>query len=103
MIHLTPVQTLGESRSCYSLADQLELNPDFSPPGERLSWGDVGRLLEGLRRDWGVACITDVVYNHTGKTGRVCVCVCEVLFSYPCGYFWEVTVQAIITLFWLLF
>ncbi|XP_046883319.1 glycogen debranching enzyme isoform X2 [Hypomesus transpacificus] len=67
MIHLTPVQTLGESRSCYSLADQLELNPDFSPPGERLSWGDVGRLLEGLRRDWGVACITDVVYNHTAS------------------------------------
>ncbi|KAJ8409510.1 hypothetical protein AAFF_G00229110 [Aldrovandia affinis] len=65
MIHLTPLQVLGLSRSCYSLADQLELNPDFSPPGKSYTWTDVGALVEKLKKEWNVLCITDVVYNHT--------------------------------------
>ncbi|XP_038574852.1 glycogen debranching enzyme isoform X2 [Micropterus salmoides] len=65
MIHLTPLQTLGESRSCYSLADQLALNPDFSPEGQSYSWEDVGTLVEKLKNEWNMLCITDVVYNHT--------------------------------------
>jgi len=65
MVHLTPLQTLGESRSCYSLADQLSFNPEFSPEGRNYSWEDVGALVEKLRKDWGLLCITDVVYNHT--------------------------------------
>uniref|UniRef100_A0A8C5B3J3 Glycogen debranching enzyme n=1 Tax=Gadus morhua TaxID=8049 RepID=A0A8C5B3J3_GADMO len=70
MIHLTPLQPLGLSRSCYSLSDQLELNPDFSPPGRNYTWSDVGGLVERLRREWGVACITDVVYNHTASSSK---------------------------------
>uniref|UniRef100_A0A8C2KCD4 Amylo-alpha-1, 6-glucosidase, 4-alpha-glucanotransferase n=1 Tax=Cyprinus carpio TaxID=7962 RepID=A0A8C2KCD4_CYPCA len=54
MIHFTPLQKLGASQSCYSIADQLELNPDFSPPGKNYTW-----------MDWNMLCITDVVYNHT--------------------------------------
>ncbi|XP_054870288.1 glycogen debranching enzyme isoform X4 [Amphiprion ocellaris] len=65
MIHFTPLQTLGESRSCYSLADQLSFNPDFSPEGQSYSWEDVGTLVEKLRTEWNMLCITDVVYNHT--------------------------------------
>uniref|UniRef100_A0A8B9GZE4 Glycogen debranching enzyme n=1 Tax=Astyanax mexicanus TaxID=7994 RepID=A0A8B9GZE4_ASTMX len=65
MIHFTPLQTLGESRSCYSLADQLELNPDFSPPGQNYTWTDVGDLVEKMKKEWDMLCITDVVYNHT--------------------------------------
>uniref|UniRef100_W5KD30 Glycogen debranching enzyme n=1 Tax=Astyanax mexicanus TaxID=7994 RepID=W5KD30_ASTMX len=65
MIHFTPLQTLGESRSCYSLADQLELNPDFSPPGQNYTWTDVGNLVEKMKKEWDMLCITDVVYNHT--------------------------------------
>uniref|UniRef100_A0A674P8Z8 Glycogen debranching enzyme n=1 Tax=Takifugu rubripes TaxID=31033 RepID=A0A674P8Z8_TAKRU len=65
MIHFTPLQTLGESRSCYSLADQLTFNPEFSPQGQRYTWADVGALVEKLKTDWGMLCITDVVYNHT--------------------------------------
>ncbi|KAI1882937.1 hypothetical protein AGOR_G00240030 [Albula goreensis] len=65
MVHLTPLQVLGLSRSCYSLADQLELNPDFSPPGERYTWTDVGILVEHIKKEWNMLCITDVVYNHT--------------------------------------
>lgn len=66
MIHLTPLQMLGESRSCYSIADQLELNPDFSPPGKNYTWEDVGNLTEKIIKEWNMVCITDVVYNHTG-------------------------------------
>ncbi|XP_060899776.1 glycogen debranching enzyme isoform X1 [Labrus mixtus] len=65
MIHFTPLQTLGESRSCYSLADQLTFNPEFSSPGQNYSWADVGALVEKLKKDWNILCITDVVYNHT--------------------------------------
>lgn len=66
MIHLTPLQELGESRSCYSIADQLKLNPDFSPPEKNYTWMDVGNLTETIRKEWNMVCITDVVYNHTG-------------------------------------
>ncbi|KAK5606319.1 hypothetical protein CRENBAI_023544 [Crenichthys baileyi] len=65
MIHFTPVQTLGESRSCYSLADQLTFNPEFSPNDKSYTWEDVGGLVEKLRTEWNMVSITDVVYNHT--------------------------------------
>ncbi|CAN9502909.1 unnamed protein product [Ophioblennius macclurei] len=65
MIHLTPLQTLGESRSCYSLADQLTFSPEYSPEGQSYTWEDVGALVAKLKTEWNMACITDVVYNHT--------------------------------------
>ncbi|XP_068196726.1 glycogen debranching enzyme isoform X1 [Antennarius striatus] len=65
MIHFTPLQTLGESRSCYSLADQLAFNPEFSPEGRSYSWTELGALVEKLKTEWNILCITDVVYNHT--------------------------------------
>lgn len=70
MIHFTPLQALGLSRSCYSLADQLELNPDFSRPNRRYTWDDVGQLVEKLKREWNILCITDVVYNHTAANSK---------------------------------
>ncbi|XP_069029313.1 glycogen debranching enzyme isoform X1 [Embiotoca jacksoni] len=65
MVHFTPLQTLGESRSCYSLADQLTFSPEFSPEGHSYDWEDVGALVEKLKAEWNMLCITDVVYNHT--------------------------------------
>ncbi|XP_061654774.1 glycogen debranching enzyme isoform X1 [Phyllopteryx taeniolatus] len=65
MIHFTPLQTLGESRSCYSLEDQLTFSPEFSPDGQNYNWTDVGALVEKLKAEWNILCITDVVYNHT--------------------------------------
>ncbi|XP_051552871.1 glycogen debranching enzyme-like isoform X1 [Myxocyprinus asiaticus] len=70
MIHFTPLQTLGESRSCYSLADQLELNTDFSPPGQIYTWTDIGNLVEKMKNEWNMLCITDVVYNHTAANSK---------------------------------
>ncbi|KAM9839423.1 glycogen debranching enzyme-like [Aulostomus maculatus] len=80
MIHLTPLQRLGVSGSGFSLADQLELNPSFSPEGQQYTWDHVAGLVEGLRRDWGMVCITDVVYNHTAVDS-------EWIHQHPeCGY-----------------
>uniref|UniRef100_A0A8D2KBD5 Glycogen debranching enzyme n=1 Tax=Urocitellus parryii TaxID=9999 RepID=A0A8D2KBD5_UROPR len=70
MIHFTPLQTLGLSRSCYSLADQLELNPDFSRPNKKYTWHDVGQVVEKLKKEWNILCITDVVYNHTAANSK---------------------------------
>ncbi|XP_028666965.1 glycogen debranching enzyme isoform X1 [Erpetoichthys calabaricus] len=80
MIHFTPLQTLGLSRSCYSLADQLELNPDFSRPGKKYSWIEVGKLVDKLKKEWNMLCLTDVVYNHTAANSKW-------LTQHPeCGY-----------------
>lgn len=77
MIHFTPLQTLGESRSCYSLADQLTFNPDFSPEGQSYDWADLGALVEKLEKEWNMLCITDVVYNHTGEGLFASFFMCE--------------------------
>ncbi|OXB66174.1 hypothetical protein ASZ78_012973 [Callipepla squamata] len=69
MIHFTPLQKLGMSRSCYSLADQLEVNPEFSSHNKKCTWSDIGALVEKMKNEWNMLCITDVVYNHTGKIG----------------------------------
>ncbi|XP_029313638.1 glycogen debranching enzyme-like [Cottoperca gobio] len=80
MIHFTPLQKLGVSGFCYSMADQLMLNPDFSPEGKHYTWGDIGNLVETLRKDWNMLCITDVVYNHTAVSS-------EWIHLHPeCGY-----------------
>ncbi|XP_028588602.2 glycogen debranching enzyme isoform X2 [Podarcis muralis] len=70
MVHLTPVQKLGLSRSCYSLADQLEINPDFSTPNKKCSWSELGQLVEKMKNEWNMLCITDVVYNHTASNSE---------------------------------
>ncbi len=88
MIHFTPLQTLGESRSCYSLADQLELNPDFSPPGQTYTWTDVGNLVEKMKNEWNMLCITDVVYNHTG--------VCFQVFRHLIHFFYSTFVHYVV-------
>ncbi|KAG7524665.1 glycogen debranching enzyme-like isoform X2 [Solea senegalensis] len=79
MIHFSPLQTvLSVSGGGYSIVDQLELNPDFSPDGK--TWTHVGDLVETLRRDWNMICITDVIYNNTAVDS-------EWIHLHPeCGY-----------------
>uniref|UniRef100_A0A8B9S668 Glycogen debranching enzyme n=1 Tax=Apteryx owenii TaxID=8824 RepID=A0A8B9S668_APTOW len=80
MIHFTPLQKLGLSRSCYSLADQLEVNTEFSSHNKKCTWSDIGALVEKMKNEWNMLCITDVVYNHTAANS-------EWLRMHPeCGY-----------------
>uniref|UniRef100_A0A0K0E803 Glycogen debranching enzyme n=1 Tax=Strongyloides stercoralis TaxID=6248 RepID=A0A0K0E803_STRER len=65
MIHLTPIQTLGESDSCYSIADHLTLDGRYKG-----SLNDVEKLLQKLRDKWGMLVIQDVVWNHAAKNAK---------------------------------
>lgn len=64
MLHLTPIQELGGSRSGYSLADQLKVNPQF---GANASFKDVEQMMRKCREEWGISSICDIVLNHTAN------------------------------------
>lgn len=61
MIHFTPIQELGASNSCYSLRNQLALNPLFGD----ISFDDVQNFVKRWQTEFGVLSICDVVWNHT--------------------------------------
>ncbi|XP_070066606.1 glycogen debranching enzyme isoform X2 [Drosophila virilis] len=68
VIHFTPIQELGGSRSGYSLRDQLSVNPNFAAKkGERVTFDDVEKVIKKCRQEWGVASICDIVLNHTAN------------------------------------
>lgn len=51
VIHFSPIQELGISRSGYSLRNQLKVNPDF---GENVTYEDVEKVVTKCRQEWGV-------------------------------------------------
>lgn len=86
MVHLTPIQQLGSSRSAYSICNQLRLHSSYLPPGHTYSettvsfmnregemkelvvdsmFVEVRKLLRQLHREWGLLSIVDVIWNHT--------------------------------------
>ena len=86
MVHFTPIQQLGSSRSAYSISNQLRLDSSYLPSshthtettvtftncaGERKelrfdsAFVDVCNLIKQLHREWGLLSIVDVVWNHT--------------------------------------
>ncbi|KAK4475741.1 hypothetical protein MN116_001003 [Schistosoma mekongi] len=69
MIHFTPLQELGYSRSAYSLRDQLTVNPSFTPPGakKKVDWTDIECFVRHLENNWAVLSMTDLVFNHTSN------------------------------------
>lgn len=69
MIHLTPVQELGGSRSAYSLRDQLKLNSSFNDRNvkKKYDFDDLKKLIETLHKEWKMFFICDVVLNHTAN------------------------------------
>lgn len=67
VLHFTPIQELGGSRSGYSLSNQLKVNPDFGGAAAKVNFNDVERVIEKCRQEWGIASICDIVLNHTAN------------------------------------
>ena len=87
MIHFTPINQLGSSRSAYAISNQLRLDSSYLPTGYTTSESvasfkncegvtktfkvessclKVRDLVKSINRDWGgVLSIVDVVWNHT--------------------------------------
>lgn len=56
VIHFTPIQELGGSRSGYSLREQLKVNPDFADDGHKIvTYDDVDKIIKKCRQEWGVS------------------------------------------------
>lgn len=57
MLHFTPVQQLGASGSCYSLADQLRVDARYADPADPAaapSFADVEGVVATMRNEWKV-------------------------------------------------
>ncbi|KRY68177.1 Glycogen debranching enzyme, partial [Trichinella pseudospiralis] len=67
MVHITPIQELGDSNSSYSIADQLVLNPIIQGERREFTFADVRRLFKKMNEDWEMLLISDVVWNHTAS------------------------------------
>ncbi|XP_050313135.1 glycogen debranching enzyme isoform X2 [Anthonomus grandis grandis] len=68
MVHFTPIQQLGVSKSCYSLSEQLKLNPSFSTgEAKQATFEDVEKLISKMRKEWKVLSVCDIVLNHTAN------------------------------------
>lgn len=71
---------MGNSRSCYSLQDQLKVNPDFAdlkPSGKiakevppPVTFDDIEKVINKVRTEWGLASICDIVLNHTANESK---------------------------------
>lgn len=72
VVHFTPIQELGGSRSAYSIREQQKVNVDFAEAGSKKapSFDDVEKVLRKLRTDWGLASICDIVLNHTANESQ---------------------------------
>jgi hypothetical protein len=55
MIHFTPIQELGISNSAYSIRDQLNLSPVYSPGDKKYGLDDVVGLVDYMNKNWGVS------------------------------------------------
>ncbi|KAJ8945126.1 hypothetical protein NQ318_001591 [Aromia moschata] len=68
MIHFTPIQELGASNSCYSLSEQLKLNPIFKKENGQLpTFEEMEQFMMKIRREWKVTSVCDIVLNHTAN------------------------------------
>ena len=66
MVHFTPLQELGQSKSPYSLFDQTQFDKSIFPNGER----DVAELIKTMEDSYGLLALTDVVLNHTADNSK---------------------------------
>lgn len=67
VIHFTPLQQLGKSRSSYSLSNQLVLDPRYSTTATSHTLEDVEQLVKKMRVEWKVLSVCDIVLNHSAN------------------------------------
>ena len=86
MVHLTPIQQLGSSRSAYSISNQLRIDSSYLAHGytgsEKTvsyrnsegktkdlkvdqSYVEVREIVKDMHKNWGLLAMVDVVWNHT--------------------------------------
>ena len=86
MVHFTPIQQLGSSRSAYSISNQQRMDTAYLPTGQvhsesvasftncegeckqfkvDSSFVQLRDLIKSMNREWGVLSLVDVVWNHT--------------------------------------
>lgn len=86
MVHLTPIQQLGSSRSAYSISNQLRIDSSYLAHGyaslEKMvsyrnsegktkdlkvdqSYVEVREIVKDMHKNWGLLAMVDVVWNHT--------------------------------------
>lgn len=74
MLHYTPLQQRGESKSPYSIADQLAYDSELFETEWKGSKEDgLNRVKESLRiarEEYGLLSLTDVVLNHTANNSE---------------------------------
>lgn len=66
MIHFTPLMEKGESKSPYSIYDQLKFESLCFPNGE----SDVLSLISKMETEHGLLGLTDIVWNHTANNSH---------------------------------
>ncbi|KZT59916.1 glycoside hydrolase family 133 protein [Calocera cornea HHB12733] len=82
MLHFTPLQQRGESRSPYSIEDQLAYDRDLfdKPLSSHEGAVKMAGTLKIAREEFGLLSMTDVVLNHTANS-------CKWLWDHPeAGY-----------------
>ncbi|XP_011494521.1 PREDICTED: glycogen debranching enzyme [Ceratosolen solmsi marchali] len=72
MIHFTPIQVIGASKSAYSISDHLNINPSFHDfPNQVTSFDDIDKLIRKIRKEWKVLSICDIVLNHVANESPI--------------------------------
>ncbi|CAJ0919676.1 unnamed protein product, partial [Mesorhabditis belari] len=67
MLHLTPIHRLGISQSAYSIMDHHALNDSFHTDNEKFTFDDLHETVKKLEKEWNIATVQDVVWNHAAK------------------------------------
>ncbi|WEW61382.1 bifunctional 4-alpha-glucanotransferase/amylo-alpha-1,6-glucosidase [Emydomyces testavorans] len=66
VVHFTPLMTMGESNSPYSIYNQLEFDKAVFPNGDK----DVVEMATRLEKEYSILALTDVVWNHTANNSK---------------------------------
>ncbi|EJU03556.1 glycoside hydrolase family 13 protein [Dacryopinax primogenitus] len=72
MLHFTPLQQRGESRSPYSIEDQLAYDRELfdEPLSTHEGAVQMAGMLKIAREEYGLLSMTDVVLNHTSNSTK---------------------------------